>query len=388
MSLEQTPFDSIAEDDLQDLVTQRRVEQKTLEYKLLLKIGSDGDKKEFLGDVSSFANAAGGYLLYGIKEVDGAPTDIPGLELANPDETVRTVDNIIRDGLQPRLTPIATTRAVPLKSGRFALVIHVPRSWNAPHMVIYKYKESPRFLSRTSNGKYPFDVGEIRTAFLRSEAVADRIRNFRADRIARIVAGEFPTPAPLADAPKLVLHVVPLGAFDAGANVDVSRGTEDTALQGLLKPLGELSLTQRFNLDGYLTFSRHRDLENRLQPPRAYAQLFRNGCIESVGAAMLSLSERDRRIPSVAFEKYTLESLADYLKALERLGAEPPYFVMLSLIGVAGYEMAVGQGLFAGEGSPIDRDVLVIPEALIETHDAKLSQAMKPSFDAVWNAAG
>src|SRR6185437_937601 len=168
----------------------------------------------------------------------------------------------------------------------------------------------------------------IRSAFLRSEATADRIRNFRADRIARIVAGEFPTPAPLPDTPKLVLHVVPLSAFDSGANVDVARCTEDTAFQGLLRPLGELSLTQRFNLDGYFTFTRNRGPDNRLQPPRAYAQLFRNGCIEGVSATMLSLPNRDKRIPLVAFEKYTLESLAGYLKALERLGAAAPYFIM------------------------------------------------------------
>jgi hypothetical protein len=195
-------------------------------------------------------------------------------------------------------------------------------------------------------------------------------------------------PAPLADAPKLVLHIVPLGAFDAGTNVDVARFTEDRSFWGTFLLLGERGSTHRFNFDGFLTFSRNHGPDGRPQPPHAYAQLFRNGCGEGVSATVLRLQNGDKFIPYAAYEKYTLESLANYRKALERLGVKPPFVVMLSLVGVAGYQIAVPQGAFAGEGSPIDRDTLVVPEILIERPEDDLTQAMKPSFDAVWNAAG
>jgi hypothetical protein len=47
-----------------------------------------------------------------------------------------------------------------------------------------------KFYGRNSAGKYPPDVGELRTAFTLSETVAERIRNFRVDRIARLALGQ------------------------------------------------------------------------------------------------------------------------------------------------------------------------------------------------------
>jgi hypothetical protein len=102
---------------------------------------------------------------------------------------------------------------------------------------------------------------------------------------------------------------------------------------------------------------------------------------------VLSLRNGDKLIPSGAFEKSTLKSLEDYRTVLARLGVDPPFFVMLSLIGVAGYQMAVSDRFSSG-GSPIDRDTLVVPEILIERPEDDRAQAMRPSFDAVWNAAG
>ena len=70
------PLDEITEADLQYYIDEEIVETKTIEYKEKLpgKIDKDKnkkedknkDKKEFLGDVSSFANAAGGHIIYGI----------------------------------------------------------------------------------------------------------------------------------------------------------------------------------------------------------------------------------------------------------------------------------------------------------------------------------
>jgi len=57
----------IQEADLEELIKNKVPEGKTTEYKQVLPGSSDADKKEFLADVSSFANAAGGHLLYGIR---------------------------------------------------------------------------------------------------------------------------------------------------------------------------------------------------------------------------------------------------------------------------------------------------------------------------------
>jgi len=43
-------------------------EGRQLEYKETLPGNSDDDKREFLSDVTSFANAAGGDLIFGLQE--------------------------------------------------------------------------------------------------------------------------------------------------------------------------------------------------------------------------------------------------------------------------------------------------------------------------------
>ena len=70
----------LAKADIDALVTEKVAEIRTLEYKEKLPDRSDPAKLEFLADISSFGNASGGFLLYGIKaEVDaqGKPTGRP-----------------------------------------------------------------------------------------------------------------------------------------------------------------------------------------------------------------------------------------------------------------------------------------------------------------------
>lgn len=61
-------FDQIEKSDISALITNEVRENRMLDYKEKLPGSSDSEKTEFLADVSSFANAAGGYILYGVRE--------------------------------------------------------------------------------------------------------------------------------------------------------------------------------------------------------------------------------------------------------------------------------------------------------------------------------
>jgi len=67
-------LEKISQADLQNLIDNAVAEGRTIEYKQALPGGTDSEKKEFLADVSSFANTAGGDLLFGISEDKGVPT--------------------------------------------------------------------------------------------------------------------------------------------------------------------------------------------------------------------------------------------------------------------------------------------------------------------------
>ena len=74
----------------------------------------------------------------------------------------------------------------------------------------------------------------------------------------------------------------------------------------------------------------------------------------------------------------------------KKLGVEPPFFIMLSLLDVKGYRMSIPamSMRFPQDNRPINRNNLLIPEVMIENFDAEPSKVMKPIFDAVWNACG
>ncbi len=195
------PLADLGKDDLNLLVTNGVAEGRSIEYKRELPVrGADGTR-EFLADISSFANGSGGDMVFGVVEADGKPQSIPGLARINADQEIARLESLHRDGIEPRLRGVHM-RAIEGFSDGPAIVVRIPRSWAGPHMI----KGSPRFYSRNSNGKAPLDVTEIRTAFLHSLGLADRIREFRDDRIGRILAGETPVPLTSSARNRIALH--------------------------------------------------------------------------------------------------------------------------------------------------------------------------------------
>jgi hypothetical protein len=381
MSLDK-PLEEITEDDLNALQTP---ESKTIEYKSSLYGGTNDEKRKFLAEVSSFANAAGGHLIFGIVEDEGVPVDVCGLPGIDPDAEILRMENMLRDNIEPRI-PGVSMQPIPLSNSNHVIVIRIPHSWNQPHVV--HHGSHWRFYARNSAGKYPLDVGELRTAFALSETTTERIRLFRAERLGKIVAGETPVDVGGSNA-KIVLHIIPFNAFDPSIRIDLTSLEQQQSWS--LRPLDGRVQHQRYNLDGLLNYS-----PVYSQPSTySYIQLFRNGIIEMVETSMLRRGREDGPlcIPSINFEKGVLEVLPAYFRIQKLLGVAPPLLIMLTLLGVSGYTMAVSHRLaFPGEREyPIDRDVLVIPETIVENFDAGIdapATVMRPIFDSVWNATG
>lgn len=371
-------IDQVNEKDLQALVENSVLERKTIEYKQSLPSDSDSDKKEFLADVSSFANASGGDLIYGIiqNKENGTPERLEGLDIKNPDQEILRLENLIRNGIEPRI-PSFNIRPIPLSNSRIAIIIRVNKSWISPHRVSFKGHD--KFYSRGSNGKYPLNVEELRIAFTLSETLIDKIKKFRENRISAVYAGE--TPVPLYDGAKIILHLIPIISFNPAQHYDIDKIASQP---GKIAPIYCMSYNCRYNLDGFLTYS-----AGRSEKSHSYVQLFRNGIIEAVEALMLNSRTGELLIPSGAFEKELIISLSGYLSILQTLNVELPIFIFLTLVGVKGYSMAIDRMRYFGyEPYKIDRDVLFLPEVIIESYDVNAADVLKPCFDSVWNACG
>jgi hypothetical protein len=380
MSLER-PIEQVVEADLRALIENQVSERKTVEYKQALPGKSNEEKKEFLADVSSFANASGGHLVYGMKEEEGLPVELCGLDADDTDSIVTALDSSIRDGVKPRI-PGVVVWPVPLTGGKRVIVIRVPKSFASPHMVTFA--NTSRFYARNSNGKYQLDIDEIRAEFLFSDRVAERIREFRLDRIANIDADQ--TPVPLPGGGRLVLHVVPLSAFSVAAGLEPRWLAELHPDQFPLFPLANHGWTsQKFNFEGLV---RYTGSYLSQQDISAYIQVFRNGILEGVDASLLMPYHGKLLVPSVAFEEGILGSARNYLSSLQRLRIDPPFALMLSLLRVSGYQISFEMGGHRPVVGAFDRDTLLIPEQIIEGFDADLPSIMKQTFDMVWNAAG
>ena len=370
----------ITEDDLQELIDNSVSEKKTLEYKQSLPGNSDADRKEFLADISSFSNASGGDLIYGITEDrdKGIPKKLEGLTVENADQVITRLENMIRDGIKPRISGI-NIQAIKVLKTKIALLIRIPKSWNSPHRVTFKGHE--KFYTRSSTGKYPMDVTELRIAFNLSETITERIRRFREDRISKIFSNE--TPVPFYDNAKVVLHLIPIISFNPAQRYEINK---ITSYPEKLEPISQAGFDNRYNLDGFLTYSGVRDGKSY-----SYVQLFKTGIIEAVEGKYLNprYNNGNLEIRGTAYEIQLIKSLSIYLSVLKELHVELPIFIFLTLVGVKGYFMSVGQRMFKTRGEyEIDREILSLPEVIIENYDTAPEVILKPCFDALWNACG
>lgn len=377
------PIDQINERHLESLIENEWAERRTVEYKRELPGGGDEVRKEFLADVSSFANANGGDLLFGIEARDGVPIKVSPLDIS-PDSTRLRWEQLIRDGVQPRL-PGVRIQEIPVGGGH-VLLIRVPKSWTGPHVV--SFKNWSRFFSRTSAGKYQLDVTELRSAFLAGTTLGEQIRDFRTDRLGLIVAEE--APIPLAAGPKIVAHLVPYEAFTGQPELELT-ATEGS---GLFRPLFQKSggMGTRWNIDGLLTY----DADTEEQRVLVYSQLFRNGIFEGVDAFTLRWNERqdteDPYLYAEWFEDQVNTGLANPLEVLRRVGVQPPIAVLISVVGARDYVVRRDDRRSRHSWTRIDRDVVLLPDVIIEGYGIDyrddLPRLLRPVVDAFWQAGG
>jgi hypothetical protein len=377
MALSQASFDDVSERDLLDQIQAGVPEGVLLDYKSDIYGRADADVREFLKDVSSFANTAGGHLIIGIEESGGVPTAIAALT-GDPDQELQRLENLARDGIEPRLVGLRM-KAVPITNGGFVIVLRIPKSWNPPHRV--SARNTNRIYGRNSAGVYEYSIEELRVVFNSAASALDRVRAFRAERLARIDSRE--AIMPLAEnRGRLVLHLVPVSAFGVGSQIDLQRALQ---VQELVRPMSSMGYSRTINFDGFSNV--HRGPDGLCW---SYTHIFRNGAIEAVKVGLLSDSDRGNlRIPTLALDEWIFELLPSYLSALQKLDIPPPIVFMLTLQGVRGARLGIGRD--TGQTRPvIDRAVLELPEILIEQYgtDVEYQRAVRPAFDALWNAGG
>lgn len=385
MSLQHLTFDSINEQELIRLVKDGVGESTLLEYKVAFTATTDDQKREFLSDVTALANTDGGDLVYGIEETDGVATSLIGIKNLTPDEVTGRMENMLRDSVQPRISGILI-RCLQLKNTSHVILLRVPRSFAAPHMV--RHQGVTRFCGRNSNGKYDLDVHQLRTAFSGSESISEKLKLFRIERVSRLLSGN--TPVPLSGSHLLVLHILPL----VGTRLDTRISSQDLQREmnsNLLHPMHSSGWSPRFTLDGGLVAS-----SSSVGKYSSYVQVLRNGFVEAVESTSLEPYVMMQGMPPQStiagglkgWERLILDVFPHYVQSLANMGINPPHAVSISLLNVRGYQMSTGMNDYNSASRAVDRDNLLTDELLVESTGGDSARTLRPLFDQIWNGCG
>lgn len=88
--------------DVENLLANKVPEGLRLDYKRDTVGKQDKDVVEFLKDVTSFANAAGGDIVFGVAESKGVPASIEGLpDVTDVDAEILRLNQMILTGIEP-----------------------------------------------------------------------------------------------------------------------------------------------------------------------------------------------------------------------------------------------------------------------------------------------
>jgi len=204
------------------------------------------------------------------------------------------------------------------------------------------------------------------------------IREYRTMRIMKIKNGE--TPKPLDndnERSKIVFHLVPINAFAPSMIFNLSWLHENL---DSLKPIYSSVWNAQYNSDGFFTYGH--SVTNNQGLVGSYVQVFHNGIIEASDLRLLF----DGYIRGPLFKQGLVEALFRFLSCQQKIGVELPLFAMLSMIKVKGFRLVTGQDSM--ESHKIEKEDLLFPEVQIDDFNPDPSEALKPLFDMVWNAAG
>lgn len=397
-------FNSLSEieiDDIQQLVNSKTEENIFLDYKKDFNIDGSDQKKEFLCDLSQFANAKGGNIIYGIEEEkdekgnnNGKPKEITGIVIDNTDRKKNTIINIILSSVNPRIIGLDLRFIKINDHDKYILIFKIPASWIGPHIV--STNQSTFFYTRLGASKHQMDSHEIRSSFIQAIKSENEVKLFRETRIAKINSDE--APVILKKKPSIILHIYPLSSILSSNYIDLSlmpninNGYDENVSKffdtdpASLPHNGCENLIKKYNYDGFLICD-HPDEEYS-----GYIQIYRNGIIEY----LYCLSHNDTAtIDQVYYYRINLDNIIKrFVEGLKILKVYPPFMTIFSLINIKNYKIQLPNSISYTTSrdnskiEPFNREYIFLPDTLVEDMNNEALKMIDSTFSILWNSVG
>ena len=381
MQIHQKPIDSITKDDIEYLIKNQIPEGYNLEYKE--SISENRDK--FLESTTAFANADGGILIIGIREVKNNETDekveryeICGL-MEDIDELICKMENWLRDHVQDRLLGY---QIVPIKldGNKTIILIKIEKSLNPPHMV--KVSKNQRFYIRNSAGKHEMDIHEIRASVLSGYYYEEKALEFIELRQMKLEFNKGVLPLSSRSG-LLVIHLIPIMSLKDRFLYPSKALSENN---GNLEPLTSYNYSKLYNIHGYVNYS----IDDASKKVISYVQFFRNGSIEAVDCFGDQLIIK-KSIPVHEIQNKLSDRIYKYLKCQAQIGVQPPILLQVALIGVRDYMTSSNSMASTPFKNQIFEDNINLQDITINEYPVDKNEFEKllvPVSDSLWNATG
>jgi hypothetical protein len=368
---------------LSRLIENKIPENITLDYKRELHIDSSDERKEFLYDVSSFANSEGGIILYGIEEEkgenssnSGIPGKIIGIQYNNIDNLILKMEDILGNSIQPRI-PNIRIKSIEISS-KPLIVIIIPKSYGLPHMV--SYKSTNKFYKRRNSGKYLVDVFELNQMFMQNTELQQRANQFVSDRIAMVLNGEF-IPNILTKNSSFI-HIIPL-SFQQNQ----IRLTNRVDYYTILNTFNSLvaNTNHHHNFEGYILSS----LTPGDNKVNSYFQVFRNGILEYYSTEYCDTMQPNNTQLFFFIDRFELDCIdmvSNAINYYKEVNVYDPFLVFINLFDLINTKIYTNSRFRISNA--FGRNNLKIQPVLIKSHDSNFEQDLKPAFDVLWQSSG
>lgn len=364
-----------------DLIKNQSYENKFIDFKKTFPSLEVNDSKNgFLKDITAFANTEGGDIIYGVSEINGIASESVGIDNHTIDESKLSLESIIRDNVEPNMIKY-DFKIIPCSENKSIIILRVFKSLNKPHYITLRLKDRERFFLRTSSGNAPMSYAEIRNSFLQSDENMIRIKEKRKIRIYDILNNE--TDLILEGKSFMTLHICPLNT-----NIINSKYLDLDIIKTSSGPFISHDLTnidinsERYSLNGFIRYGGS-NYDNRA---KRYALFFRNCDIEYLTS---NVFYKEKYLGGIFYENEVLNISRKSIKYYKNLNIQPPLVFQLSFIKIKGFMLDVNLDyLKMKESHPADREIILIPEILIEDYNINLESAFKTLFDMVWNIFG
>ena len=381
-------LEDVTETDILRLINHGVREGRTLDFKVAAELTKD-NRQGLAEDVCAFANALGGDLVIGVApfgktEGDSAVAKaMDPVHVTNLDAALLDLVSGLRDSLEPQLATLQA-HPVPLAAGGHVILLRVGASPNAPHRVVRK--GGGHFYLRNSVGKEAMDIHAIRTAFAHSSGLAERARLFRETRLAAL--RERCSPVPIEAGPLLVVHLIPVVSLTRADVHSIEQLKQAAEALRQAQPGSNLLGRNATNFEGVICTSSS-DAQGQ---HRAYAQAFRDGCLELVGV-MLTIDRFEPPRPTLVPMQYeqTLvqHDLPATFRALAALGVPAPAYLCVSFLNVHRLQVETYNAFGpAYPALPAHLTDIVSAPIYLDAFEVEPAHIVVSALDPLWNAVG